>query len=357
MMVSTEDEVCEAVTDLLRALPVGGGTKPAASEPANGSVALDVSRLAGVVSYDPAELTFTAKAGTPLRDIGDELGIHGQFLPFEPPLADAGATIGGAVATATSGAGAFGSGGVRDFVTGVRIVDGCGRAIAGGGRVVKNAAGFDLPKLMIGSAGRLGVITEVSCKVFPRPGATATLALAHGSLGDAVKTVSALARGPVAADAIELEPSGRVVVRLAGHESLLAARTERVGQALGVGAAPLGEEEAADYWHSLRELTWVPPESLLVRVPITAALISSVDATLDGAERRYSIAGNLAWVAWPASRPVGDLNRLLADMRLTGAPVLGRAAPPLLGHQPGSAFADRIREALDPEGRFGAVAA
>ena len=354
---STEDEVCEAVTGSERLLPVGGGTKPAASEPARGADALDVSGLAGFVAYDPAELTFRARAGTRLRDIATELGEHGQHLPFEPPLADAGATLGGAVASGTSGPGAFGSGGIRDFITGVRIVDGRGRAISGGGRVVKNAAGFDLPKLMVGSAGRLGVITEISCKVFPRPGATATLAFPHETLEAAVKTIGTLARGPVAADAIELEPSGRVIVRLAGQAKLQDGRAKRVEGAVGASAERLGDDEAAALWRSLAELSWAPPGSLVVRVPVTPALVPSLDAVLDGAERRYSIAANLAWIAWPPEAPAADLGALLAGMRLTGAPVLGPAAPALIGHPTGGAFADRVRGALDPDGRFEAVAA
>src|SRR5205823_1666501 len=82
-------------------------------------------------------------------------------LPFDPPLGAAGATLGGVVAAGTSGPGAFGHGGVRDFVIGVRFVDGRGRLVAGGGKVVKNAAGFDLPKLLVGSIGRLGAIAEL----------------------------------------------------------------------------------------------------------------------------------------------------------------------------------------------------
>ena len=158
----------------IRLLPVAGGTKPALSSSSRADVQrLDVSELTGVLEYDPAELTITALAGTPLVEVQTALAEHGQHLPFDPPLGEAGATLGGVVAAGAAGAGAWRNGGVRDFVIGVRFVDGTGRLITGGAKVVKNAAGFDLPKLMVGSIGRLGVIVQLSFKVFPKSGGNA----------------------------------------------------------------------------------------------------------------------------------------------------------------------------------------
>ena len=120
------------------------------------------------------------------------LAEHGQYLPFDPPLAAAGATLGGTVAAGLSGPGRYRYGGVRDFVLGVRFVDGMGNLVRGGGKVVKNAAGFDFPKLMVGSLGRLGVLAELSFKVFPQPPAFATLAVSyHGILTMHRRTSSA----------------------------------------------------------------------------------------------------------------------------------------------------------------------
>ncbi|MDQ3630359.1 MAG: FAD-binding protein, partial [Actinomycetota bacterium] len=211
------EELQDAVREGPRVLPVGGGTKPALSDPPSDEVVgVDLSGLRGIVEYDPGELTFTAMAGTPVAEIDAALGEHGQYLPFDPPLADAGATLGGVVAAGTSGSNAFRHGGVRDFVIGVRFVDGTGRLVAGGGRVVKNAAGFDLPKLMVGSAGRLGVMVQLSLKVFPRPRATTTLSFSFETTEAARAAIGALGRGALDLDALDLEPPGRVLVRLGG---------------------------------------------------------------------------------------------------------------------------------------------
>lgn len=207
LALDTVEALQDVVREGPRVLPVGGGTKPALSDPPSGDVvSVDVSGLRGMLEYDPAELTFTALAGTPVAEIDAALGEHGQYLPFDPPLAAAGATLGGVVAAGTSGSNAFRHGGLRDFVIGVRFVDGTGRLVAGGGRVVKNAAGFDLPKLMVGSAGRLGVVVQLSLKVFPRPRATTTLSFALDSSQAALGVIAALGRSALDLDALDLEP-------------------------------------------------------------------------------------------------------------------------------------------------------
>ncbi|MBI4768870.1 MAG: FAD-binding protein, partial [Chloroflexi bacterium] len=153
---TTIAEVRDAVRSLPRLLPRGGGSKPALSIPPEGVAALDLSGLTGLLEYDPAEFTFTALAGTPLSEVLAALSANGQYLPFDPPFAARGATLGGAVAAGLSGPGRYRYGGVRDFILGVRLVDGNGDLVRGGGKVVKNAAGFDIPKLMVGSLGQLG---------------------------------------------------------------------------------------------------------------------------------------------------------------------------------------------------------
>ncbi|MHB8659102.1 MAG: FAD-binding protein [Solirubrobacteraceae bacterium] len=167
----------EAMRQGPRVLPHGAGTKPALSTPSDGTAPLDVSGLSGSLEYDPSELTVTALAGTPVAEFAAALAEHGQYLPFDPLGSAAGATLGGVVAAETSGPNAFRHGGVRDFLIGVRFIDGTGKLVRGGGKVVKNAAGIDLPKLMIGSAGRLGVLVQLSFKVFPWLDATATVAV------------------------------------------------------------------------------------------------------------------------------------------------------------------------------------
>ncbi len=345
-----------------RLLPVAGGSKPALSTPPPGTevLALDLSALRGIVEYDPAELTFTALAGTPVREVAAALAEHGQHLPFDPPFAGAGATLGGVVATGASGAGAFRHGGVRDFVIGVRFVDGTGRLVAGGGKVVKNAAGFDLPKLMVGSIGRLGAIVQLSFKVFPRPRATTTLRFALGSLEAALAAATRLARGPLDLDALELERGGRLTARLGGDMEALDPRAARLAAEVGEADGPperVDGEDEAGLWRDAAELSWVPPEHAVVRVPLTAHGVVALDTALAaaGASARYGLGANVAWVAWPQGIEIDRLDALLRESRLTGmaltgAPVAGRR--PLLGVVPGGAFGARVRRALDPFDRF-----
>jgi len=341
----------EAVRSGPRVLPVGGATKPALSTPPDGDVvALDVTPLRGVVDYDPAELTLTARAGTPVAEVAAARAEHGQYLPFDPPLAAAGATLGGVVAAATSGPGALRYGTVRDFVIGLQLVDGTGELVSGGGRVVKNAAGFDLPKLMVGSMGRLGVLVQVSLKVFPRPRATATVAFALPSLERALAALALLARGPVELDALDLEPPGRLIARLAGEPGALAARVSRIAAVVDAAA----EEVDATAWDGAAAFDWLPDGARLVRVGLTLRSVAALDAALAaaGARARYSNGANVAWVAWPGDRPLDALDAALRELGLPGMALTGAPGRPLLGAHGGGAFLARLRAALDPHGRF-----
>ncbi len=157
----------------LRPRTRGSGTKPAlAIAPSHDRQPLDLRGLRGIVEYEPQEYTFTAY-GTPLAEVNDLLAANGQYLPSTPFVE--GATLGGTVASGLSGSGRLRYGGVRDFILGVRFVDGPGSATVQGGGKVVNAAGFDFPKLLTGSIGRLGVIVEVSFKVLPAPPAYRSL--------------------------------------------------------------------------------------------------------------------------------------------------------------------------------------
>jgi len=352
------DEVRELVRGATgRLLPRGGGSKPALSAPPHdGVVTVDVSGLRGIVAYDPAELTFTARAGTPIAELDAALAEHGQHLPFDPPLARAGATLGGAVAAATSGPGALRSGGVRDFVIGVRFVDGAGRLVSGGGRVVKNAAGFDLPKLMVGSRGRLGVMVELSLKVFPRPRASATLEIAAADLRAAVGVATTLCAGPWELDALELLPDGRLLARLAGDPEPMEARIARLVPALpdGATARRLPASEADAIWRAAADAAWVPDGMRLLRAACTpAAVVPLWDAVAAaGGDARFGRAGAVAWIAWPAGAALDPLDATLRDLGLAAAALTGPPLPELLGAVRGGAFADRIRGALDPDHRF-----
>jgi len=143
---------------------------------------LDTRDLRGIISYEPTELVVTVGAGTPLHELESALAEKGQYLPFEPPhfswSGDTTATVGGMVASGLAGPARANVGGVRDYVLGLKIINGLGEHLTFGGQVMKNVAGYDVSRLMVGARGTLGLITEVSLKVLPKAPAEATLCFA-----------------------------------------------------------------------------------------------------------------------------------------------------------------------------------
>jgi len=157
----------------------GGGSKDFYGQALQGEV-LDTRGHSGIVSYEPSELVITARCGTKLAEVEAAMRERGQMLAFEPPhfaQFGSGATIGGAVAAGLSGPGRQAAGALRDFVLGVKVMDGRGEVLAFGGQVMKNVAGYDVSRLMAGSLGTLAIILEVSLKALPVPVAEATLKL------------------------------------------------------------------------------------------------------------------------------------------------------------------------------------
>lgn len=152
----------------------GSGSKDFHGARLQGEV-LDTRALSGIVNYEPSELVITVLAGTPLADVQAALAAAQQHLAFEPPQFGAGTTVGGMVASGLSGPARATAGAVRDFVLGARLINGLGEHLSFGGQVIKNVAGYDLSRLLCGSWGTLGVITEVSLKVLPVAPAEATL--------------------------------------------------------------------------------------------------------------------------------------------------------------------------------------
>src|SRR5690349_2674633 len=151
---------------------------------------LDTRSHRGVVAYDPTELVITARAGTPLVELYAVLDDADQMLPCEPPLFDGKGTLGGAVAAGLSGPRRPWAGSMRDFVLGCRVITGDGDHLRFGGQVMKNVAGYDMSRLLAGSFGSLGVLTEVSLKVLPKPRARRSFALTVGA-DDAMRELSA----------------------------------------------------------------------------------------------------------------------------------------------------------------------
>jgi glycolate oxidase FAD binding subunit len=159
-------------------------------------VVLRMDRLRGIDIYEPADLTLTARAGTPLAELGEQLGAHRQWLPFDPPHASQ-RSLGGFVARGESGPTWMGYGEIRNHVLGMTVVTGDGRALRLGGRVVKNVAGFDLLKLVVGSRGKLAVITSVCVRAFPRPAEDRLLVLRGATLAELTSAARAVGTAPV----------------------------------------------------------------------------------------------------------------------------------------------------------------
>jgi len=302
------DELRDAVLSAPRVITVGARTKPRLSDVE--AVPITTTALRGITEYDPAEFTVTARAGTPIREVVAGLAERGQHLPFEPLLVEAGATVGGVVAADGSGPGRFRHGGVRDFILGVRFVDGLGRLVRLGGKVVKNAAGFDVPKFLVGSLGRFAAIGEVTFKVFPRPAATRTLRLPFS-----VSRLAAVARSRCDVDAIDVPPGGGcMLVRLAGPPAALDAQAREIGGELADDAV----------WREVRETAW------------NFVAETSPDAIGGFPAAHVSCAGEVAWSHVPPAR----------GLTLRGD------APLWVGGRTTWAIEHAVKRALDPDHRF-----
>ena len=351
---SSVAELAEAVRAAPRVIAVGAGTKPRLAQVGTEFVRISTARLSGIIDYEPSEFTFTALAGTPLREIANTLAARGQYLPFDPPLAEAGATLGGTVAAGLSGAGRFRFGGLRDFILGVRFVDGEGRLLRMGGKVVKNAAGFDLPKFFVGSLGRFGVLAEITFKVFPRAPTLRTVRLPAGD----AKAMTAILTGAAATrwelDALEGSPDdGAVFARLAGPPAALDALAGEM-IARWPGGAALGDGEAEKFWRSASEFSWAHTGGVLLKVIVTPARVSELAESLRGvagARSWLGAGGNVGWVSLPsaeAAKIFGEKCRALRWPALT----LRGEAPLWPGGRTNSAVASAVKLALDPLNRF-----
>ncbi len=239
------DAVREATAAATTLDIVGGGSKAFYGRAARGSRPLAVGGHRGIVSYQPGELVLTARCGTPLAEIDEALAAKGQWLAAELPHFGPAATLGGAVACGLSGPARPYLGALRDFVLGVRLINGRGEILRFGGEVMKNVAGYDISRLATGSLGTLGVILEVSLKVLPRPTATATLRLTQDA-DAAIGLCNTLAGKPHPLTAAAWL-DGQLYLRLAG------ARTAVEASRAVIGGEVVDGGEADSLWADLRE--------------------------------------------------------------------------------------------------------
>ena len=225
----------------------GGGSKDFFGGELRGEL-LDTRSHSGIVNYDPTELVFTLKAGTTLQEAQLVLATRRQYLPFEPPMfgGDDVATIGGAIAAGLSGPRRASVGALRDFVLGMRVMDGVGRELKFGGEVMKNVAGYDVSRLMTGSMGTLGVILDVSLKVLPMPMTEATLGI------EATQSRALELMNQWGGEALPISATcwvdGVLSMRLSGAEPAVRAAQSRLGGSI------VDEAQAQDFWNSLRDI-------------------------------------------------------------------------------------------------------
>jgi glycolate oxidase FAD binding subunit len=317
----------------------GGGSKDFYGYALEGEP-FDVRAYAGVVSYEPTELVITARAGTPLAEIERTLAQGNQMLAFEPPYFSPAATLGGCVASGLSGPRRAAAGSVRDFVLGVKVLDGAGEVLGFGGQVMKNVAGFDLSRVMAGSFGTLGVILEVSLKVLPRPEQEVTLRFEMDE-ARAIQSMNRWAGQPLPISAT-CYADGALSVRLSGSALGLAAARGKLGGTQVDGAAA--------FWESVREQRLGSFRSgTLWRLSVQS---STPPLALPGSQI-IEWNGALRWLASDA-----PAERIFDAARAAGGHATrfrgGTPGTPIVRLDPGvQALQRNVKNALDPHALFG----
>jgi glycolate oxidase FAD binding subunit len=318
----------------------GGGSKAFAA-PISEAPVLDTRTHAGIVDYAPSELVITARAGTPLTQIEATLAEQGQMLAFEPPHFG-NATVGGGVASGLSGPARAYAGAVRDFVLGVRVLDGYGQVLRFGGQVMKNVAGFDVSRLMTGSWGTLGVVLEASIKTLPRPAAMATVALSMPA-ARAIEMMNRLAGRPLPLNA-SFWHAGVLYLRWAGAQAAVAAACAEIG------GECLDDGHAAGLWRDVREHHHAFAQT---HAPLWRLSVSPT-ATLPFDEASaIEWGGALRW--WAGSQPADEVRARAQGggghaQLFRGADGAGATFHPLPA--PMQALQRRIRRVFDPLNLF-----
>ncbi|MCA0058607.1 MULTISPECIES: glycolate oxidase subunit GlcE [unclassified Mesorhizobium] len=364
---------------------LGHGSKRGIGRPLQTEHTLDLSRLAGVTLYEPAELVLSAKAGAPLAEIETLLAQNGQQLAFEPmdygPLlgGEPGkGTLGGALAANLSGPRRLKAGAARDHILGINVVSGRGEAFKSGGRVVKNVTGYDLSKLMANSWGTLAVFTDVTFKVLPSAETEVTLAV-RGLLDDAAAAAMALALGSSAEVSSAAHLPERIAARVAagvlGNDAATLLRVEGFGpsvvyriaalKTLLGNAGPLEEissEASAALWRDVRDCRPFADNSdkPVWRVSMAPAQAHQMVFTLRmqaAVSAFYDWQGGLVWLRMEEGDPEATLLRGLLRKHGGGHATLVRAAPshraalPVFEPQAPSlaALSQRLKHEFDPK--------
>jgi glycolate oxidase FAD binding subunit len=367
---ATEADLAEAVAGAAGPLRiVGGGTRDV-GRPVAGQV-LSLAALSGVELYEPGALTLVVRAGTSLADVNRLLAAEGQRLAFEPPdlcglLGTTGvSTIGGVLAANASGPRRVHAGAARDAALGVRFVDGTGRVVKNGGRVMKNVTGYDLVRLLAGSRGTLGVLTEVALKVLPAPPATAMLRVAGLAPGDAVAAMAAALGSPFeVTGAAHLPGEGAgdgTILRIEGFEESVAYRAGRLADLLRQWGDIAVERDPAwvgDAWARVRDAApfhGVPGDvwRVSLRASQAAGVLARVAAGCDLRGWFMDWGGGLLWLRMPDGTDLRALAGVFeghATLVRAGTETRARIAPFPPESPAVAALAQGLRARFDPRG-------
>jgi glycolate oxidase FAD binding subunit len=367
-----------------RALRISAhNTKQALGHPVSVQGTLDVSRLSGIVSYEPGELVLTARAGTPLEEVEAALATHRQHLAFEPPKLGAllgggssAGTLGGVVAVGLSGPRRFKAGAVRDHVLGIAGVSGRGESFVAGGKVVKNVTGYDLPKLLSGSHGTLAVLTEITLKVLPAPEDVRTLLVLGLRTRDAVKVMTEALQSAVEVSGACHLPAGLVAPGKPGNEAVTALRLEGVAPSVEFRMAQLRERlhragahvlldrvASLALWAAVRDLSPFagPARGIVWRLSVPpasgAAIAEYIEQAVPRVQAMLDWGGGLIWVMLPdegdahAQAVRGAIGETGGHATLIRASERVRAATAVFHPQPEAlaALSRRVKKQFDPE--------
>ncbi len=360
---SDEAELAEIVSSTKTPLTLqGGGTRGMRID---GTV-VTTQELSGIKLYEAGALTLVVAAGTPMSEVEAVLAAENQRLAFEPMdyrgllSSDGEPTIGGVVAANVSGPRRIAVGACRDFMLGVRYIDGNGMIIKNGGRVMKNVTGYDLVKLMVGSRGTLGILTEIALKVLPRPETEATITI-HGLDHQAAITAMAKSLGSPyeVTGAAGLPKSAMTIIRIEGFEVSVEYRAQRLKELLaefGEVTVTANADESVQIWHKVRDVEpFHRAEGDVWRLSVKPSDSPELVRRLNVYDVIFDWGGGLVWLLVPSGL---DVREKIGD--IAGHATLLRASSDTLERlgmfQPEvpavAALSKGLREKFDPRGIF-----
>ncbi len=354
MRPATEVELAEIVKAAKTPLAITGGDTRRLG-PVRGEV-LDLSGLSGISLYEPGALTLVVRAGTPLAKVEAALAAEGQRLPFEVPdmrrlLGRTGeSTIGGVVAANASGPRRVQAGACRDSLIGIRFVDGTGAVIRNGGRVMKNVTGYDLVKLLAGSRGTLGVLTEVAFKLLPAPEATATLRIAGLDDARAVEALSSALTSPFDVTGAAHWPDHGTFVRVEGFAPSVAYRSAELKKRLSA-FGPV-EPALTDPWPAIRDVApFHGAEGDVWRLSTVPSEAASLVTRANARQALYDWGGGLVWLLVDEGT---DLRATLGPFRGHATLIRSASALPVFHPEPTpiAALTRGLRAKFDPHSLF-----